>query len=331
MSDLANRRDLVNFVGILEIDCFKSFQELYKRLITIFITTVSKSTEKAYQEEVLLPKGESFLFRRDRYEPAHSMGFHFHKEIEIQIVIRGAGIRKIGDSISAFKSGEVVIIPPFMPHAWMYDSTESHCERDIEEICFQFPNNLASGHESMPELSDVNEFLQTLDKPFVIFGDCARHILDAVENFELKKGLDRLLSLLGIINRIITSKEYTILFSHDFNTNRDIKSNTKFREILEYIENHYTDKINLKDLAEATGMSNASICRMFKKYMNLSFVEYVNLYRLREACSQLSSTTKNISEIAYSAGFNDIPNFNRLFLKVMGVSPTEYRNHVIKV
>lgn len=72
-------------------------------------------------------------------------------------------------------------------------------------------------------------------------------------------------------------------------------------------------------------MNKTAFCLFFKKATNESFVAYLNVFRLQMACTMLTRSSKNISEICYAVGFTDIPYFNRAFKQRYGVSPTQYR------
>ena len=95
-----------------------------------------------------------------------------------------------------------------------------------------------------------------------------------------------------------------------------------------FISNHRTDNINLADVARATHVSTFYFCKIFKRATGLSFVEYRNRLRIESAKKVLLNPNLTISEIAYSVGFQSLTQFNRLFRRVVGTSPTRFRSRL---
>lgn len=83
--------------------------------------------------------------------------------------------------------------------------------------------------------------------------------------------------------------------------------------------------ISLEDIAAEVGMNRSAFCSYFKKCKGITFSQFVTQYRLNTACELLKHSQKQISEICFIVGFNDVPHFNRVFKKQKGISPKEYR------
>jgi AraC-like DNA-binding protein len=97
----------------------------------------------------------------------------------------------------------------------------------------------------------------------------------------------------------------------------------------EYIELHKMERITLGDVAKASGASMFHFCKVFKKTTGLKFTDYVARVRLEDARTQLLNPNRRVSEIAYDVGFQSLTQFNRLFKRVFGESPTEFRTHLV--
>lgn len=102
------------------------------------------------------------------------------------------------------------------------------------------------------------------------------------------------------------------------------------RKILLYTEQHYSDKISLSDIAEVYYYNISSISRMFRKYMGVTFVEYLNSVRLDKAKEFLVHSDKMVSEIAEEVGFESLSYFSKQFKRKYGISPQEYRDNLHK-
>lgn len=93
----------------------------------------------------------------------------------------------------------------------------------------------------------------------------------------------------------------------------------------EYIANHKTEALSLADVARAAGASVFHFCKVFRKTTGLKFTDYVARVRLEDARTQLLNPSRRISEVAYDVGFQSLTQFNRMFKRVFGQSPSEFR------
>ena len=96
----------------------------------------------------------------------------------------------------------------------------------------------------------------------------------------------------------------------------------------EYIEHHKMEPLSLAAVAQASGASVFHFCKVFKKSTGLKFTDYVARVRLEDAKTQLLNPGRRISEVAYDVGFQSLTQFNRMFKRVFGQSPTEFRAHL---
>jgi AraC-like DNA-binding protein/ligand-binding sensor protein len=96
----------------------------------------------------------------------------------------------------------------------------------------------------------------------------------------------------------------------------------------EYIEKHKADPLSLVEVAKAAGASVFHFCKVFHKSTGLKFTDYVARVRLEDARTQLLNPNKRISEVAYDVGFQSLTQFNRMFKRVFGQSPTDFRAHL---
>jgi AraC-like DNA-binding protein/ligand-binding sensor protein len=93
----------------------------------------------------------------------------------------------------------------------------------------------------------------------------------------------------------------------------------------EYIGKHKMEPLALADVAKAAGASVFHFCKVFHKATGLTFTDYVTRVRLEDARTQLLNPGRRISEVAYDVGFQSLTQFNRMFKRVFGQSPTAFR------
>jgi len=94
----------------------------------------------------------------------------------------------------------------------------------------------------------------------------------------------------------------------------------------EFIKDHYSEELSLGQVAKSVNVSTFYFCKMFKKITGLNFTDYVSRVRVERAKNLLLNPNLRVSEIAYEVGFQSLTHFNRVFKKILGQSPTQYRS-----
>lgn len=94
----------------------------------------------------------------------------------------------------------------------------------------------------------------------------------------------------------------------------------------DFIRAHHAEDLSLSAVAKAVNMSTFYFCKMFKKASGLNFTNYVSRVRVEKAKNLLLNRNLRISEIGFEVGFQSLTHFNRVFKKIVGQSPTEYRS-----
>lgn len=104
------------------------------------------------------------------------------------------------------------------------------------------------------------------------------------------------------------------------------ESRREIQAIMDYIRQHLSEPLQLQDIADQFGFSYSYLSSLISNASNETFTEYLNRIRIEQACRLLQSTNKSISEIALACGYSDSGYFSRIFRKLMGKSPRQYRN-----
>lgn len=134
----------------------------------------------------------------------------------------------------------------------------------------------------------------------------------------------RAADILGCINGLID--EYLVADKEN-NKNTEIEDSTPLvREAKEYIKEHYTGNLTVKDVSEKIGISSGYLSTIFNQETGQSFVDYLNRTRIEHACVYLEQNYLKVYEIAYKVGFQDEKYFTKVFKKIMQLTPREYRN-----
>ncbi|MCD7824735.1 MAG: AraC family transcriptional regulator [Clostridiaceae bacterium] len=124
---------------------------------------------------------------------------------------------------------------------------------------------------------------------------------------------------------------WNLMYSHGRSLRKDHLEEQRLPErlsaVIDYMKENYAYEITLAELAGIIPMSEGQFCRIFKKNLNMSPMQYLLRYRILQSCRYLQDTDKKIGEIANLTGFNNISYFNKVFLKTIGCTPGEYRNN----
>ena len=132
----------------------------------------------------------------------------------------------------------------------------------------------------------------------------------------------------GVIKLLVIFAEQVAALSNQLIVERENAEPPAITRAKAFINEHYTEDLSLEQAAKAASMSSFYFCKMFKKYTGVNFTEYLSRVRIEKARNLLLNPNLRISEIAYEVGFQSLTHFNRVFKKVLGQSPTDFRAHL---
>ncbi len=225
---------------------------------------------------------------------------HKHEVFELNYVENAAGVNRIvGDSAETITDHDLVLITsPDLEHVWA-------------QGCF-----LKARKGLAFPLSAIMKVYPRLDR-------LSAH----------KDSFYAMIELLTILYELSHTEGMRELASSAF-AKVDVDSDSRrVLKVKNYISKHFNEELRLTELADLVGMSPSSFSRFFKLSTGKTLSEYVVGIRLGATARKLVDTTDSISEICYHCGFNTLSNFNRLFRKHKGCSPSEFRDkyHKTKV
>ncbi|WP_066219011.1 AraC family transcriptional regulator [Formosa haliotis] len=281
--------------------------------------------------KLVLKNTENFVNKRvniyKRSVPCLDQSWHYHAEFELLYISESSGIRFVGDSVSPFYPGDLVLVGSYLPHLWRNDESYYEGQKDlmVNTTVIKFTDNfMGEGTFENPEFSEVKKMLE-LSKYGLSFDKSVSDSIreELLEITDLSKGYQSI-SLLEILYKLSLTENKKVLSTTDM---RQFTSESPDRldAVIKYISENYKNDISLNDVAEVACMTTNSFCRFFKKLTNKSFTEFLNQVRIRNASRMLVQENSPISEICYSVGYKSIPNFNKQFKQIMGLTPKAYR------
>ena len=257
--------------------------------------------------------------------------WHFHPEYEFVLVNKSTGRRMVGDHIGFFGEDDLVFMGSMLPHVWVNDSIypTGQADHPADAIVVHFADNFAGeGFLSIPEMEEFKKILRLSERGMAIKGRTRKKINTLLRQMPQMKGLQRLSTLLSIFDIMSTTKEYELLASPRFVQKFQYSSSDRFRKITEYILQNFDRDITLPEIASVANMGVTAFCNYFKEHFRVTFVEYLTTVRVGHACKLLAENDRNVVEVAYECGFNNLANFNRQFKRIKCMTPTSYRRTV---
>jgi AraC-like DNA-binding protein len=261
--------------------------------------------------------------------------FHFHKEYEILYNIENSGTRFVGDSISRFNNGDLVLVGTHIPHYWHSDDQffEENSNLKAKVVLIQFVENfLGDRFFASPEMKNINSLFSKAAHGIRFKGNDATKIGDKIIQILEAEGWKKMIMMIEILGLMSEAKDIELLSSCGFTEAAHYSNQQKISDLFNFIISNYNREIKLEEAASFLNMNESAFCRYLKKSTTKTFSQILNEIRIGFACKKMINTDKNISEIAFECGYLNISYFNRVFKKVKGRTPHIYRNiHLVDV
>lgn len=278
----------------------------------------------------LTERDSFYMFDHRKY--AFDFPLHKHPEIEITFLENCTGVRRVvGDSIEVCGQFDLALIGSNLEHAWEQLPDETLVDvaagKTVREFVIQFsPDLLSEQFLSKTQMESLAQLLENA-KRGIAFG--LPVIMRAFEKLnklsDEKPGFPRVLRLLELLYQLSLENDFHLLSSTAFSHAELTSDSRRVHKVEEYIAEHFKEEVRLNTLAELVGMTPTAFSRFFRLRTGRTLSEYIINYRLGYASRQLVDTTNSIVEICYDSGFNNVSNFNRVFKKKKGCSPTALR------
>lgn len=270
----------------------------------------------------------------DRNKGEWHMPMEWHIQLELFICIKGRGKYYIGDKVYAFEKGDIFVINDSELHKSaiyeneyfdafivmfsaekMFKNQIPSSDLDLLDIFYRRPGTFSHLYRPGP------------DKQKEYQGMCDLMLKEYEERREgYKDALRALLTwmLLELHREYFRNEQQNVCYT----VGEKLKHKKIISEVLNYIEQHYREDMNLGELAEMLYVNQSYLSREFKKDTGYSMIKFITNKRIREARSLLCDTDMLITDIATSVGYNNITHFNAMFKKEIGISPKEFRKQM---
>jgi AraC-like DNA-binding protein len=271
---------------------------------------------------VYIDDDKSFYFDHVHIVWDQQITLHQHDEREISYIVTGSGTRVIGDAVETFSRGEVVFLPPNMPHGWYFNDYDHDREGKIENMTIIFPESMFDCIDSaFPETQKCIAAIRQIKDGVRFEGETLKRVQELMTGMVAQNAVGRLSSFLQLMSVIGASSETRMIGSRY----RKDKVAAKMLEVSRFMMNNYQREVSLEEVARYVGMNRSSFCSFFKREQGKTFFSALNEYRVDCSCVMLRQTELSVADVGFAVGFNDIPHYNRTFKKLKGTSPKHYR------
>lgn len=263
-------------------------------------------------------------------KPREAKEFHTHVYFQIYYIKKGSLTHFVENYSSKLSAGDMFIIPPGVVHRI----------EDDEGISFY---SLSFMPEIIEEMSHVASFAANFLKQISSMGHIRPKItVPADEVLRIETLIEQIYDEFqknnlagGEIVKIYTALLISLFARIYFDSSNELplpKSEDKNRLMLyciDYIKLNYFKNLTLEDMLRLSALSKGEFCRRFREMTGDSFLSYLNRCRIRKACERINNGDK-ITSVYSFCGYDDYSAFYRNFVKVMGISPAQYKHNAGK-
>ena len=255
--------------------------------------------------------------------------WHYHPELELHYIIRGEGVRFIGDNISNFTADEMILLGENLPHTWRCKDEyfQSNPDLQVEAMVIHFlPDCLGKHLINLPESYLLPKLFEKAKSGMVITGKAKTKLAQLMKEAQNATNLDKIILLLSILKTLAETDEYSTIVTGKTLFYQSNESETiRINKICNYTLTNYKKDITLDEIASLSNLSVTSFCRYFKLMTKKTYYDFLIEIRVSHACRFLIENKLPTEMICFDCGFNNVSNFYRHFKKVTGMTPLDYK------
>lgn len=247
--------------------------------------------------------------------------WHFHPEFELTFIEAPYGTRRVGNHVGKFEGSDLVFIGSNIPHLNFDYGIRTEYQKVVLQIKEDFFKN---DFVTTPELSAIYQLFENSKKAICFNGTTREMVGKRLKKIHLLPNFEQFIEVLSLFQMLARSDERTFLHEEAFENFYNNKEQSRLKVVYKFIENNFQRNITIEEMGTLTHLSKAAFCRYFKKMTRLTFTEFLNQYRIEQA-KRLLKEDKNVTETCFECGFESLSYFNRIFKKVVGQNPIQFK------
>lgn len=252
--------------------------------------------------------------------PRYEMTYHWHLECELIRILKGDFCLTLEEKEMMIHSGDIIFVPSGALHGGIPSSCVYEC------IVFDLDALAKANQAGRKLLGKIFNNSIRIHSYFPNRQDELHTILNTLFQTMRQTSAGRELMITGSLYQF-----FGYIFEHHFYSEPPISSQKKnnkrveqLRAVFDLIDEKYAECLSLEDLSKAAGMNPRYFCRFFQEMTHRTPIDYLNYYRVEQACFKLVTSDDSITEVALSCGFNDVSYFSKTFKKYKGLTPRKY-------
>lgn len=267
----------------------------------------------------------SFVFKWESFDL--TTRWHHHPEIELIYFIEGCTTGVIGEGFREFKEGDLVLLGAHFPHVLQEDKAykRQHPETKPFGLILQFTEDfLGKDFLEKPELQPVKKLVQKARRGLAFHPTVVKNVGPLLLQMPCQNESRKLLSLLEVLLLLADTDDFESLTPEDY-AHDPSADEERMRCIHQYVYEHFTEPITLKQIAAVANMTETSFCRYFKTRTLKHFTRFLNEVRVAYACRLLNNRNCTVTTACFESGFTNLSYFNRQFKSIVKISPLQYK------
>jgi len=245
--------------------------------------------------------------------------YHHHAALELTWIREGAGVRVIDGQVMPFAAGDVVLVPPQVPHVWWSRGEGQTAAASVLHLL------VPAALGALPEFRAVSGWWAAGARPAVLDGALRDTVIAELQVVASMEGLERLGRALSLLGRIAAAAEGVERLAPSGRTPSSPDDDARLGRVLAWIHRDFAQPLSVAEGAKRMSVAPASFSRAFLRRVGRPFSVYVNDVRIAEACLLLRQSSRSIAEVARRCGFPTLGHFHRQLVKRTGLGPREYR------
>ncbi|MBS1508245.1 MAG: helix-turn-helix domain-containing protein [Bacteroidetes bacterium] len=252
---------------------------------------------------------------------------HQHPEIQLMLILEGEGTLIAGDYVGRFGSGDLFVLGSGLPHVFRSDKKyyELGSKLRTKAVSIYFNEHYwGDSFWQLEELKLLRKFVARSAQALQITGKKKDSVAAMMCELKNKQGIDKLILFFSMLKELIQIKGATPLAVAPRANKIDSSEGKRMNAILSFTFRESHRKIYIKEAADVAHLSVEAFCRYFKVHTRKTYTAFLNEVRVSNACQLLIGKDYSISEVSAMSGFANLSNFNRIFKRVTGKSPSRY-------
>ena len=276
----------------------------------------------------LVAHEEGSIFYLQHGYPDSLVRWHYHEELELHLIVATQGKAFVGDYIGPFAPGHLVLTGPMLPHNWLSNANSEYCP--LRDMVVQFPQSLVNLYQDrhLIELKALKPLLERARFGIEFLGFDLARLSASMAAIRDSSGLRRLGNFLLLLDELAHWRDYQLLSSECIQGNLNSRVVDKINAAVDFISENYHRQLKLEEIAAFLQMNPSYFSRFFRQATGHTVSGFVNRIRISRACQLLLDDDNFVSSISYQVGFNNLANFNRQFLSIKNMTPSEYKRSV---